>query len=261
MQNYDLSIVLPVYKPEPGWIEKFIGNIHKVKECLSSYAKVEFIVINDGEPSDEMTHEFEYLTTYRNDMSFLSYEKNRGKGYALRKGIAIAKGPMIIFTDFDFPYAYENIVSVYKRLLEGYDVVIGNREKGYYGKLPLKRKLLSKAANILSKYLLGLPFRDLQSGLKGFNHRGKEIILRTNIDGYLMDTEFVNYAYRSSCNINAVDVSLRDGISFSELRGSVIGKELNNFLFIWKSNGNPTKVGKRSSTATISCPLESSNHG
>src|SRR5262249_57442237 len=57
----------------------------------------------------------------------LSYQPNRGKGYAVRQGLRAARGRWRVFTDVDLAYGFDDILRVAGRLQDGADVAIASR--------------------------------------------------------------------------------------------------------------------------------------
>ena len=77
-------------------------------------------------------------------------------------------------------------------------------------------------SQFLNKIFLRLPFSDTQSGLKGFNHKGRKIMLSTTIERYLADTELLAVAAKSGgINIVPCEVSLRDNIVLSKMSARI----------------------------------------
>jgi hypothetical protein len=119
------------------------------------------------------------------------------------------------------------------RLLNGgnYDVVVGVRTKDYARKLPLTRLILSlvlRFANYL--FFPGLFVKDTQAGLKGFNQKGKDVFLKTRINGFLFDPEFIRLCSKENLKMEKIFLKLNDGITFSPIKLRVIKYEILNFF-------------------------------
>lgn len=163
----------------------------------------------------------------------VTYTENKGKGYALRQGVEAAKGEYIIYTDIDFPYTHESFLKVYKALKEGNDVSIGIRGEEYYTHLPKSRVYISKFLRSLIRFFLRIPTDDTQCGLKGFNQKGKEVFLKTTINRYLFDLEFVFLSAREKLKIKTVEVELRPEVVLSKMNWKILLQEFGNFLKIF----------------------------
>jgi hypothetical protein len=144
-------------------------------------------------------------------------------------------GKWVIYTDADYPYLIENAVEMFRLLSsDTADVVVGVRDEQYYDQLPLGRKIFSLSLKVMN-YLFfpQLKVKDTQSGLKGFNQKGKEVFLKTRIPAFLFDMEFLVLASKQSdIRIQWIYVQAREGIVFSTMRAKTILTELYNFISI-----------------------------
>ncbi|HTL09892.1 MAG TPA: glycosyltransferase family 2 protein [Chitinophagaceae bacterium] len=230
----NLSIVLPCYNPKPEWHLQVAAQYQQIKAALPADTLIEIIVVNDGSPNPVSAASRKFLSKKLPYFRFLGYSQNMGKGYAVRRGVEAAQAPIVIYTDIDFPYATEDLCAVYHRLKTGNtDLVMGVRESSYNSKLSFLRRLASNGCNYLNKTLLNLPYKDVQSGLKGMNAIGRELLLTTSINRFLFDTEFIWLASSySNIRIEAITVRLRDNISFTSMSSAVYLKETGNFCRI-----------------------------
>ena len=69
-------------------------------------------------------------------------------------------------------------------------------------------------------------YQETQSGLKGFNAKGRELFLRTKVKTFLFDTEFILLAYREKLKIDVLDIGIRPGIHLSSMGMKVMFREL-----------------------------------
>jgi dolichyl-phosphate beta-glucosyltransferase len=147
-----------------------------------------------------------------------SYSPNRGKGYAVRQGLAVAGGQWRIFADVDLAYGFEDIVRLAEVLQAGAEVAIASRthpESEMY--LPTRlqgyvyrRHLQSLVFSSLVRFLLPLKQRDTQAGLKGLSARATQIVLpHLTCDGFGFDCELLTACVRSGLAIREVPVSVR----------------------------------------------------
>lgn len=227
-----IDLILPCYNPPPGWTEMVRMYFDRLQTLLPG-VELRLTIANDGSERHVGAEAQQQLRRYIPTAQIAGYEKNRGKGYALRHAVRQCTAPYIIYTDYDFPFELESIKSVADALLNHADVVVGKRSNSYYEQLPMKRKIMSKVSRCLNKYLLRIPACDTQGGLKGFNRKGREIFLQTKIEQFLFDTEFVFKACRrKDLALQAVPIQTREGVVFSNMGAKVLRKELKNFLRI-----------------------------
>lgn len=193
------------------------------------------IVVNDGSVKNVNPDQVRFLTERIPHFEYITYQSNRGKGFALRKGVEASKGTLQIYTDIDFPFELEHIREIYQQLKnERADVVSGVRKKNYYQTLSPQRLLASRMSQVLNRVFLKLPFNDTQSGIKGFNRKGRMIFLRTTIDRYLADTEFLALAAKTGkLRILPLEVSLRGDVVLSKMSFRTFMRELKNFIRVY----------------------------
>jgi len=227
--NHAVSIILPCYNPVEGWMNVIGKRIHKIQE---ENIAVQVIIVNDG--SNKNFNEqivknfFSHLP-----VSIITYSSNRGKGYALRQGVKEAQSDIIIYTDIDFPYTHQSFLKIYRSLANNScDVSVGIRSEEYYTHLPKMRIYISKFLRFIVRTFLRIPTDDTQCGLKGFNQKGKEVFMQTEIDRYLFDLEFIFLSARKKLALKTVEVELREGIQLSQMRWNILLQEFGNFLKI-----------------------------
>ncbi|MFN8321193.1 MAG: glycosyltransferase family 2 protein [Chitinophagales bacterium] len=226
-----LSIILPCYNPQEGWMRLIYLSLQKIEIELKD---IQLIIVNDGSSKNVNESEFESLFAEHANIKFISYTTNQGKGYALREGVKVATGELIIYTDIDFPYAHESFLRIYNALIDGQaDVAIGIRGEEYYTHLPKARVRISKILRWFIKFFLRIPTDDTQCGLKGFNQKGREVFLQTAINRYLFDLEFIFLAARKKLKLKTIEVQLRPDIVLSKMNWKILMQEFGNFLKIF----------------------------
>jgi glycosyltransferase involved in cell wall biosynthesis len=234
----NMSIVLPCYNPKPGWHIELACRYRELTDNLPPGTTLEIIVVNDGSSKRISAASRTFLNRYCQFFKFISYSRNMGKGYALRKGIEAARSPYIIYTDIDFPYTVADVCAMYKCLCNNdAEVVMGIREERYRQKLSPLRRFASGSCNLLNRIVLQLPYRDVQSGLKGMNAAGRELFLKTTINRFLFDTEFIWMANSAShIRLQAIPIVLRDNVCFTSMSSAVYINEAGNFCRILAKN-------------------------
>ena len=232
----EVAIVLPFYNPGSTWLNTFVRHAKILQEELAGDAKLKYIIVNDGSNDAGLDNEVLKLCNEMDNISYVRYDNNEGKGYALREGVRKANCLYTVITDIDFPYSNKNISEIISLLSRGYDVVTGIRDKSYFNNLPFTRKIISKIFIFMNKFFFRLPVYDTQAGIKGFNERGKAVFLETKINRFLADTEFVMRAHKQKLSFSIITVHLRHGVVFSNFGSSVIFTELKNFFELIKLN-------------------------
>ena len=117
-----ISIVIPCYNEEESLDILFL-KLADVERIIKSKYDLEIIFINDGSIDD--THE-KLAKRYdgRNDISIVTYEKNHGYGYALKKGFKKASGDFVISIDADTNYEHREIPDILVKMENSPDIDI-----------------------------------------------------------------------------------------------------------------------------------------
>jgi len=228
-----LDLVLPCYNPLPDWERVVVQSVQKIQAQLIDIEIVLFIV-NDGSVEGIEAAHIDFIRKNIKQFNYIHYEKNHGKGYALRKGVAAGNGDFCIYTDIDFPYTDDSLVALFHRLNDAdAEVVAGVRNEAYYAGVPVFRRRLSKALRYLLKRFFRLPISDTQCGLKGFSNAGRKIFLETSINRYLFDLEFIHLAAQYfPKKIAPIKVTLKPNIVFSAMNIRLLYREGLNLIYI-----------------------------
>lgn len=205
------------------------------KGAIPADTTIHTYLVNDGSKSGICSEDIQLLKQSIGGFTYIDSSINQGKGGALRDAVRQTTGKWVIYTDADYPYLIANAVEMFHLLsTDAADVVVGVRDEQYYDQLPLGRKIFSLSLKVMN-YLFfpELKVKDTQSGLKGFNQKGKEVFLKTRIPAFLFDMEFLVLASkRPDIRIQWIYVQARDGIVFSTMRLKTILTELTNFASI-----------------------------
>jgi glycosyltransferase involved in cell wall biosynthesis len=225
-----LSIVLPCYNPPEYWDKRVLSEYRNLGTRIGE--PVELIVVNDGSRQGVTAEQIATLQREIPLFRYLHYAENRGKGYAIRHGMRAAEGELLIYTDIDFPYSADSFLEIYRHLREGAcDVAVGVKDSHYYRNTPPARRFISRTLRYLVRAFLRMPVTDTQCGLKGFRREVLPLFLRTRIDRYLFDLEFIRNAYSSKkYRIQPMPVRLNEGVVFRRMNYRLLVPELINFM-------------------------------
>lgn len=232
--NNEIDIVLPCYNPPTNWQETMHENIKQVFKYFPDKV-FHIIVVNDGSSINMDEAEIEKFKTIMPKAQLISYPEHRGKGYAVRKGAEYACSSLMIYIDWDFPYDKESMRAVFEKLEEGYDIVVATRTNSYYPNIDLNtiRTYISVLTRILNWIVLGIRYSDVRRGFKGMNRKGKDLLLKTQINHFLFDTEFVYLASRKRyMHICSTRAKLRESVDFTFMDITAFGREIINFIRI-----------------------------
>ncbi len=204
-----ISMIVPAYNEEKILSDSVLKFDKFFSEKNYSY---EILVVNDG--SSDKTKEIALnLEKVVENFRLVSYEKNQGKGYAVKLGMSEAKGKFRLMADADNSTPIEEIDGFLPFFDEGYDVVIGSRAKGGRGEnvkleQPFYRILLAKSANLIIRIMAVSGISDTQCGFKCFSSKSAEDIFpRMRIKRWGWDIEALAIAQRKGFKIKETPVS------------------------------------------------------
>jgi glycosyltransferase involved in cell wall biosynthesis/4-amino-4-deoxy-L-arabinose transferase-like glycosyltransferase len=211
----DLSVVLPVYNGE-AFIERTLGRLIDYVATLKDPA--ELIVVDDG--SNDRTAELigAVLADAPVSVEFVQSPKNEGKGAAIRRGMAVARGRYRVFLDADLAYAPSAISEVRSKLVEGADVVIGSRVhpdstyqvKPSFFRYLYTRHVAGRIFNWIVRFFLLPGIFDSQAGLKGFTGEAADTIFGGWLpDGFSFDLGILYRARHERLSIVQIPVHYR----------------------------------------------------
>lgn len=220
-----IDLVIPVYNPPVGWAKQCAQHHQQLETILGK--SVQLILVDDGSQHAE---ELSLVEAHIPGIRLIRNPHNAGKGAALRAGMETSTAASLLFTDADFPYTMDSMLAVANAVEGGADVALGHRKSEYYASVPWFRKGLSELFRFVLRSLLRFPITDTQCGLKGMNHKGRQVFLNTRIQRFLVDMEFIKLAVRANCNVQLVVVQLRPDVVFSKMGPTVLMRELINFI-------------------------------
>ncbi|MBK8196153.1 MAG: glycosyltransferase [Lewinellaceae bacterium] len=227
-----MNVIVPCYNPPEGWAEALVGRFTAFREAVSGWTgETGLIVVNDGSLSQTTDQNFKRLSELLPDIRIVSYPLNRGKGHALRQGVAASDADLHLVTDADFPYTIASMQQVARALRDHGGIAAGNRDTAYYDRVPVFRRWLSRALRWMLRNVLRQPVGDSQCGLKAFDNQGKKIFLETTIDRFLFDLEFLMLA-NGRVEVTPVPVELREGVMFSKVGWKILATEGRNFIWL-----------------------------
>ena len=235
-----LSVILPLYNEEKRLKNLFI-KINEFKYLNKN--KLEFIFVDDGSNDNSylLIKNFIKENKKRIDLKLVSYKNNKGKGFALKKGIAKAKHDWIITVDIDLSVKLEQIKIWQKKKL------ISQEFKVYFGsrllaeskvKAKRDRKFIGFIFNIILRKILNsnlLHIKDTQCGFKLYKRNiAKKIFKKLTENGYIHDVEILILLQKSNILVKEIPVEWRhkSGSKINLIIDSII--MLNNLLTLKK---------------------------
>lgn len=204
-----ISVCIPMYN-ESAVIENTAKTLFEYMTANFGSGNFEIIFADDGS-RDGCGNIVRSLGL--EDVKVLGYEKNRGKGYAVRTAFLAAEGDIVMFTDADLAYGTDVIGRVCSELDAHPDahMLIGSRnisKDGYEGYTAL-RKLMSKTYIKILCIVGGFKLSDSQCGCKAFRREAvQKIFPRCKVDGFAFDFEAILWATKFGMNIIEMPVKV-----------------------------------------------------
>ncbi|MBA2567915.1 MAG: glycosyltransferase [Actinobacteria bacterium] len=183
-----LSVVVPVYNQAD-----IVDNVQTIRERVESKLgePIELIVVSDGDAKSEEALAETSLARV------IHYDRNLGKGYAVKIGALAARGRFISYVDADLDLDPASLPD-FLRLAEDekLDFVIGSkRHPGSDVHYPRSRRIGSWFFQQLVRLLFRLNVRDTQVGLKLFRREVAEDVLPLLlVKQFAFDLEFLAVA-------------------------------------------------------------------
>ena len=206
-----LSVVLPAFNESDVITESIDRLISELKRFADDY---EIIVVNDGSV-DDTKQKIINLKKIHPQIKLVSYKNNKGKGYAIKRGLLNINGDIVVLMDADLDIHPSQIRNYLKQLLQKHNSdktvagAIGSKlDKRSNVDFPLKRRLMSFCYYLMLKTMFRLDTRDTNTGLKVFNSKViKDIVPQLVIKGYAYDIELLSMVYKKGYRVLSLPVN------------------------------------------------------
>ncbi len=199
-----LSVVVPCYNEA----ERLPWSLRKVEAYLLDRVTFELILVDDGscDSTPRLIKEAVAASPY---VRAVTLPVNRGKGRALKEGIALSQGQMVLASDADFSTPIEELSKLERAIEAGADIAIGSRAKRGAREVdqPIHRRVMGKGFNLLVQGLLLPGIWDTQCGFKLFKGDvARQLFTQLSTSGFAYDVEILVLARRSGFTVSEVPV-------------------------------------------------------
>jgi dolichyl-phosphate beta-glucosyltransferase len=206
-----LSLVIPAYNEEV----RLAGSLASVAAFAKTFpGGCEVILVDDGS-RDRTAGIARDFAAKQPGARVLVNERNRGKGYSIRRGVLEASAPAILVSDADLSTPLTEAAKVLDRLRAmGEGIVIGSR--GLPGSnvevhQNALRELMGRTFNLVVRTMTGLPFKDTQCGFKAMSRSvARPIFSRARVDRFSWDVELLYVARKRGVKIEEIPVTWRN---------------------------------------------------
>jgi len=202
-----LSVVIPAYNEETR-LPVTLSSVHGY--LSAAQMEFELIIVNDGS-TDNTVGVVEEFAKHHAGIRLLSYEANKGKGYAVKTGVLAAHGQLVLVDDADGNAPIEEFSRLRDAIDSGADVAIGSRNKPNSDtviKALAYRTLMGNTFNRIVQALLLPGIYDSQCGFKLFKRQcAQDTFAAAMVSGYAFDVEILFIAKLRGYTISEVSVN------------------------------------------------------
>jgi len=160
--DVELSVVTPAFNGGAAMIPRLAALLATLD---AEQIRSEVIVVSDGSTDDTPAL---VRAAGIDRVRVVHYAQNQGKGFALRTGMAMAKGEHVAFIDSDGDLDPSDLVRFLRLMpMYGADLVVGSKRHALSDvAYPPVRRAMSWGYHIIVRLLFGVKVSDTQTGIK-----------------------------------------------------------------------------------------------
>lgn len=182
-------MIVPAYDEA----ERILPTLQRLAEYFAGQSYTWTVtVVSDGSRDDTPRLATEFAAQHPG-FHVDAYAPNRGKGYAVRRGILRADAEWVLFTDADLATPIEELEKLWRAVDDGTPIAIGSRplkESKLEVRQPWYREMAGRAFNMAVQLLAVKGVQDTQCGFKLFRiDVARDIFVRSKVDRFGFDFE------------------------------------------------------------------------
>ncbi len=200
-----ISVIIPAFNEE--------RTIQEVVDAVQALPiQTQIIVVNDGSTDRTYVILEELLKNHNarlhgSSLTVVQYKENRGKGFAIRKGLFHVEGDAVVIQDADSELCPKDLLKLVEPLKkEEIDVVYGSRFLNGRGNASYLNFVANRLLAMYTNLLYGCRITDESTGYKAFS---AALITRLNLkcEGFEFCPEVTAKILRAGYHIREVPVS------------------------------------------------------
>ncbi len=207
-----LSIVIPAFNEE----SRLPLTLARLADFLAG-KNAEVLIAIEKSTDATLQVALDFAATHP-AFRILPGELQRGKGYAVKRGMLAARGEMVFFMDADLSVPVETVADFLAEFERDpkTDILVGNRQHPGSDIVAAQgwlRRNMGQTFNRLVRLLSGIPLRDTQCGFKAFRKRVvTDLFTAQQTDGFAFDVEILLLARRHGFQMRDLPVEWRNSI-------------------------------------------------
>jgi len=225
--NTKVSVILPA-RNEAESLKVILPEIARINNIF------EIIVVNDASEDDTKA------VCKDNNVKLVNHMYQKGNGASIKSGAREASGEYLVFMDADGQHNPKDIPDLLNELENGYDMVIGAREKDSHASLP--RYIANLIYNRFASYMSGHKIIDLTSGFRAVKSTYFKKFLYLLPNGFSYPTTITMAFFRSGFSIKYIPIDCPPRVGDSHIK--LIKDGIKFFLIIFRLTSlySPLKI-------------------
>jgi glycosyltransferase involved in cell wall biosynthesis len=206
-----ISVIMPAHNEEKAISECISGARVHLERLACPY---EIIIVDDG--STDGTRAEAVRAAGNPHVKVVGYDRNQGKGFAIKHGTKYVTGDLVVFMDSDADVK-PDLIEQYAAVLRNNDVALASKwHPDSRVSTPIMRRLLSHAFNRLVMLLTGLRVSDTQTGFKAFRREALASVMSlVSVKHYAFSVELLVVAKLLNLRIIELPIKIHLNSLFS----------------------------------------------
>jgi glycosyltransferase involved in cell wall biosynthesis len=217
MSETEISLIMPAYNEE----KRILPVLNNYYNHFKNYFRENFeIIVVPNNCTDRTLEVVSLFAEKKPNIRILNIPYYVGKGGAVMRGFAVAKGNHIGFVDADEATHPVEFLKLYNNIPGFHGVIASRKIRGavIYPKRTLMQNLSSFIFNMKTRFLFGLKYKDTQCGAKLFKKDVAKFLTRNySENGWIFDVNLLYLCKKNKIRILEHPIFWSDHIQYSKL--------------------------------------------